>query len=407
MALIKPFQALRPRADTAEKVSCAPYDVVSVAEAKAAAQGNRQSFFRVTKPEIDLNDPNANPEEALTLAKKNLRQFIQDGTLAPDSEPSLYLYRLSVDDHTQTGVVACCSIDEYDGGLIKRHEQTREEKVKDRTEHMLRLRAQTGLIFLAYRGTEKINDLVREIEKTEPIYDFFCGGRIRNTVWRAGQNEELARAFAEVPALYIADGHHRVASASRVREELKKREADYTGSEDYNYFVAAMFPAEELQVLAYNRVVKDLNGLSEADFLAKVAETFEVAENAPPRPERRGEFSMYLGGEWYGLIVPPDLIASLPPVRALDANILHEFLIEPVLGVTDLQTDKRIKFVGGGRGTEELERRVDEGKAKVAFSLYPASIDDLLRVSDAGEIMPPKSTWFEPKLRDGLLIHKI
>lgn len=407
MALIKPFRALRPGAGFAEKVSCAPYDVVSVVEAKAAAQGNSRSFFRVTKPEIDLSDPNAGPEEALTLAERNLRQFIQEGTLVQDTEPSLYLYRLSVGDHSQTGVVACCSIDEYDTGRIKRHEQTRDEKVKDRTDHMLRLRAQTGLIFLAYRGTQAIDDLVKKVEQTEPLYDFLCGGSIRNTIWRVGQDEELTRAFAEVPALYIADGHHRVASASRVREELKKREADFTGEEDYNYFVAAMFPAEELQVLAYNRVLKELNGLSEADFLAKVAETFEVVESAPPKPERRGEFSMYLNGEWYGLIAPEDLVRSLPLTRALDANILHEFLIEPVLGITDLQTDKRIKFVGGGRGTEELERRVDNGKAKVAFSLYPASVDDLLKVSDAGEVMPPKSTWFEPKLRDGLLIHLI
>ncbi len=407
MALIKPFRALRPGAGFAEKVSCAPYDVVSVMEAKAAAHGNTRSFFRVTKPEIDLSDPNAGPEEALTLAERNLRQFIQEGTLVQDAEPGLYLYRLSVGDHSQTGVVACCSIDEYDTGKIKRHEQTRDEKVKDRTDHMLRLRAQTGLIFLAYRGTQTIGDLVKKVEQTEPLYDFLCGGSIRNTIWRVGQDEELTQAFAEVPALYIADGHHRVASASRVREELKKRESDFTGEEDYNYFVAAMFPAEELQVLAYNRVLKELNGLSEADFLARVAETFEVVESAPPKPERRGEFSMYLNGEWYGLIAPDDLVRSLPMTRALDANILHEFLIEPVLGITDLQTDKRIKFVGGGRGTEELERRVDNGKAKVAFSLYPASVDDLLKVSDAGEVMPPKSTWFEPKLRDGLLIHLI
>jgi uncharacterized protein (DUF1015 family) len=407
MALIRPFKALRPSTVLAEKVSCAPYDVVSVAEAKAAAYGNARSFFRVTKPEIDLDDLNADPEKALTIAEKNLRRFIEDGTLAQDAEAGVYIYRLSVDGHSQSGVVACCSVDEYDRGLIKRHEQTREEKVKDRTDHMLRLRAQTGLIFLAYRGRQAIDDLVSEAEKTEPLYDFLCGGQVRNTIWRVADPGKLVEAFGEVPALYIADGHHRVASASRVRQELKNRNPHHTGEEDYNFLVAAMFPAEELQVLAYNRVIKELNGLSEADFLARVAETFEVAENAPPKPERRGEFSMYLNGEWYALITPKDLLAKLSPVRALDANILHEFLIDPILGITDLQTDKRIKFVGGGRGTEELERRVDEGKAKVAFSLYPASIDDLLIVSDAGEIMPPKSTWFEPKLRDGLLIHLI
>jgi uncharacterized protein (DUF1015 family) len=407
VALIKPFKALRPASENAEKVSCPPYDVVSVAEAKEAAKGNVHSFFRITKPEIDLSDPNASPEEALTTAEKNLRLFIEQGTLVQDAEPSLYIYRLSVGGHSQSGVVACCSVDEYDNGLIKRHEQTREEKVKDRTDHMLRLRAQTGLIFLAYRGTKTIDDIVAEVEKTEPLYDFVCGGTIRNTIWKVSDTGGLVDAFADVPALYIADGHHRVASASRVRDELRKQNPDHTGDEGYNCFVAAMFPAEELQVLAYNRVIKALNDLSEADFLAAVAETFEIAENAPAKPERRGEFSMYLNGEWYTLITPKELTASLPTTRALDASVLHEFLIEPILGISDLQTDKRIKFVGGGRGTDELVRIVDGGKAKVAFSLYPASVDDLLKVSDAGEIMPPKSTWFEPKLRDGLLIHLI
>jgi uncharacterized protein (DUF1015 family) len=403
VVFIKPFQALRPRTGFAEKVSCAPYDVVSVAEAKAAAQANAYSFLRVTKPEIE----GSSAEETLTLAEKNLRQFIEDGTLVQEAEPSLYIYRLSVGEHMQTGVVACCSLDEYDRGLIKKHEQTRENKVADRTGHMLQLRAQTGLIFLAYRGSQAINDLVREPEKNEPLYDFFCDGGVRNTIWRVAQTEDLVRAFAEIPALYIADGHHRIASASRVRQELKKRAPEYTGEENYNYFIAAMFPAAELQVLAYNRAVKDLNGLSEADFLMKVAETFEVVENAPARPERRGEFSMYLNGEWYGVRLREAVGTNGSMAKSLDANILHEYLIEPILGIKNLQTDKRIKFIGGGRGTEELERRVDVGKSKAAFSLYPASVEDMLQVSDAGEVMPPKSTWFEPKLRDGLLIHLI
>lgn len=408
MSLIKPFQALRPNAEFAKRVSCAPYDVVSVAEARAAAQGNTQSFFHVTKPEIDLPaEEIAPPEKALTVAEENLRHFIEDGTLIRENEPGLYVYRLSIGDHSQSGVVACCSIDEYDTGKIKRHEHTREEKVIDRTKHMLQLRAQTGLIFLAYRGTQTINDLVAEIEKTEPLYDFKCDGGIRNTIWKAGPMQELVDAFGEVPALYIADGHHRVASASRVRAELKKQNPEHTGDEGYNCFVAAMFPAEQLQVLAYNRTVKSLNGLSDADFLAKVADVFEIAENAPAAPERRGEISMYLGGEWYSLIIPDELVKSLPMQRSLDASILHEYLISPVLGITGLEMNKSIKFIGGAKGTSALVKRVDNGKAKVAFSLYPASVDDLLKVSDAGEVMPAKSTWFEPKLRDGLLIHLI
>lgn len=407
MSLIKPFQALRPGAGFAERVSCAPYDVVSVAEAKAAAQSNELSFLRITKPEIESQLT----EETLTLAERNLQHFIEDGTLIQEAEPSLYIYRLSTisagGNHSQTGVVACCSLDEYETGRIKKHEQTREDKVADRTDHMLKLRAQTGLIFLAYRGSQTINELVKEAEQSEPLYDFVCEAGVQNTVWKVPAGDELVKAFAAVPALYIADGHHRIASAARVREAFAKRNPNHTGDEPYNYFIAAMFPAEQTRILAYNRAVKDLNGLSEADFLAKVAETFEVAENAPAVPEQRGEFSMYLAGEWYYLRLREGRGANGSIARTLDANILHEFLIEPVLGIRNLQTDKRIKFIGGGNSIEELEKRVDEGRAKAAFSLYPPSVEDMLRVSDAGEVMPPKSTWFEPKLRDGLLIHLI
>lgn len=404
MSVIKPFQALRPGRGFAEKVSCAPYDVVSIEEAKAAASSNEFSFLRITKPEIE--SPRA--DEVLTLAERNLQHFIEDGTLIQEAEPSLYIYRLATEKHSQTGVVACCSLDEYEHGLIKKHEQTREDKVADRTSHMLQLRAQTGLIFLAYRGSQTINELVKAARQSEPLYDFVCENGVQNTIWKVAATEELVRAFGGVPALYIADGHHRIASAARVRDELKKRNPEHTGDEAYNYFIAAMFPAEELQVLAYNRVVKDLNKLSAADFLAKVADTFEVAENAPPVPEQRGEFSMYLGGEWYDLRLREGMGTKNGSIaRSLDANVLHEFLIEPVLGITNLQTDKRIKFIGGKNSITELERRVDNGKAKAAFSLYPPSVEDMLRVSDAGEVMPPKSTWFNPKLRDGLLIHLI
>ncbi len=332
-----------------------------------------------------------------------------DGILQLEAEPSLYVYQLQMGEQVQTSVVACCSIDEYDNDLIKKHEKTRPDKENDRTRHLIELEAQTGLIFLCYRGTGEINALVSEVTNTEPLYNFEAEdvnkNSIRNTIWKISATDALVSAFESVPAIYIADGHHRAASSSRARAEMRSRNAHHTGEEDYNFVIAALFPAEQLKILAYNRVVKDLNGLSNDEFLAKLRESFEVTENAHPNPDSRGTFSMYLDGKWFSL--KPNFGAPNSVIEGLDVSVLENYLLHPILGIEDVRTDKRIDFVGGIRGTSELEKLVDAGKFKVAFSMFATTIDDLLNVSDANEIMPPKSTLFEPKLRDGLLIHKI
>jgi uncharacterized protein (DUF1015 family) len=304
--------------------------------------------------------------------------------------------------------VACCSIDEYDRDVIRKHERTRRDKEDDRTRHIMILRAQTGPVFLTYRARPQIDSLIADaLNSNPPLYDFVANDNIHHTIWRVPAYDPLVEAFAEVPNLYIADGHHRAASASRARADLKEHGFSFIGNEEYNFFQCVLFPDKQLQILPYNRVVRDLNGLSQDEFLARLRETFTVEENAEPSPRERGRWSMYLGGVWYGLTLPSDAIKPSGVVDSLDVSTLQERLLDPILGIKDVRTDKRIDFVGGIRGTEELEKLVKEGKAAVAFSLYPTTIEDLLRVSDAGEIMPPKSTWFEPKLRDGLLIHQI
>jgi uncharacterized protein (DUF1015 family) len=309
-------------------------------------------------------------------------------------------------EHVQTGVVACCSVDEYDDDLIKKHERTRRDKEDDRTRHLLALSAQTGLVFLTYRGREEIDLLVSEVAERTPLYDFVAPDGIRHTMWRVGEPGPFVDAFARVPALYVADGHHRAASASRARAECRARNPQHTGEEEYNYVLAVMFPSDQLRILPYNRVVKDLDGRTPEQFLAAVRERFEVTEGASPDPAR-GEFAMYLGGAWYGLKPPEGSVDRDDPIASLDVSVLQNQLLAPLLGVEDPRTDKRIDFVGGIRGTAELVRLVDSGAFAVAFSLHPTTLDDLMRIADAGEIMPPKSTWFEPKLRDGLVCHRI
>ncbi|MDM7922041.1 MAG: DUF1015 family protein, partial [Pyrinomonadaceae bacterium] len=309
--------------------------------------------------------------------------------------------------HTQTGIVACCSIDEYDRGLIKKHEKTRPDKVSDRMRHMLTLRAQTGLIFLAYHGTETINSIVERITAGEPVYDFVSADGVGQTVWKADDIDAITAAFAEVPALYIADGHHRAESASLARKELRQQNPGHDGTENYNYVMAGMFPAEQLEIMAYNRVVSDLEHLTDADIIARISESFIVTETDTCQPQTHGEICMYLGGKWYDLQFTVAYFREPDPIERLDVSILQHYVLEPVLGVADPRTDDRIAFVGGIRGTKELERIVDSGEARVAFSLYPTTMDDLFAVSDMGEIMPPKSTWFEPKLKDGLFVHLI
>lgn len=409
MSVIKPFRALRPfESDVAAVVDVAgvPYDVVNLAEAKALVEGNPNNFLHVTRAEVDLpENTNVYSAEVYAKAKENLENLQKNGVLIREEAPSLYVYRLTMGGRAQTSVVACCSIDEYDDDLIKKHEKTRPDKETDRTNHIVTTRAQTGLIFLCYRGTNSINELVREVTVAEPLYNFTANDGIRHEIWRVKKTDDLAAAFEEVPALYIADGHHRAASAARAREAFKSQNPDHDGTEDYNYVVAALFPAEQLEILAYNRVVKDLNDLSDEEFLAKLKENFTVSETENSIPRTRGKFCFYLDGKWFNL--KPDFKKFDSVIENLDVGILEKFILRPILGIEDVRTDKRIDFVGGIRGTSELEKLVDSGDWKVAFSMFPTTIEDLLAVADANEIMPPKSTWFEPKLRDGLLVHLI
>src|SRR2546423_793155 len=409
MAVIRPFKALRPEASRAPQVAAVPYDVVNTDEARTLASGNPWSFLHVSRPEIDL--PDSTPiysDEVYARAVTNLEKLKKECPLEQEKTRSLYLYRLSMGNHEQTGIVACCSVDEYDRDDIRKHERTRRDKEDDRTRHILVLRAQTGPVFLTYRAQAKIDALVSDaLQNTKPLYDFIANDDIRHTIWRVEEPDAFVAEFAEVPYLYIADGHHRAASASRARAELKEHGFSFIGTEEYNFFLCVIFPDKQLQILAYNRIVRDLNGMSAEEFLARVRAQFEVSENAAPSPNERGNWSMYLDARWYGLKLRGDASRPEGAVESLDVSILQSRLLDPILGIKDVRTDKRIDFVGGIRGTEELEKLVNEGKAAVAFSLYPTTIDDLLRVSDASEIMPPKSTWFEPKLRDGLLIHEI
>ena len=408
MAIIKPFRALRPDTEQAKTVSCEPYDVVYESEARDYIKVNPLSFLHVTRPEADFAE-NANPtdEQVFARARENLQKFVDGEILAREAEPCVYVYRLSTGSHTQTGVVACCSLDEYELGIIKKHEKTRPDKVADRTAHILAVRAQTGLIFLAFRGTEKIKSLILAAGQNEPIYDFFCSNGVKQTVWRVTATDEFVSAFAEVPALYVADGHHRIESANLARKILRDENPAHTGAEDYNFVIAGMFPAEDLKILAYNRVVSDLNGLSQEEFLSKIRENFVITPTTEKTPAGKNEFCMYLKGEWFKLKFAVNYLDEPDPIERLDVSILQNYLLKPILGIDDPRTNERIAFVGGGRGTEELEKFVDEGKSQVAFSLNPTTMDDLFAVSDMNEIMPPKSTWFEPKLRDGLLIHTI
>jgi uncharacterized protein (DUF1015 family) len=408
MAIIQPFRALRPPVEKAAEVASVPYDVVNTDEARQLAARSEWSFLHVSRPEIDLPDGTDLYSNAVyQKAAENFARFQSAGALLMDAAPRLFVYRQIMGAHAQTGVVACASVDEYDGDLIKKHEKTRPDKEDDRTRHILALRAQTGPVFLTYRGRPDIDTLVAAATETPSLYDFTAPDGIRHTVWSVDDTEPLQEAFRRVKRLYIADGHHRAASASRARAVLRERNPGHTGREECNSFLAVLFPAEQLQILPYNRVVKDLGGLSPEGFLARVREQFTVTEDAGPQPTRQSQWRMYLDGRWYGLERGLDATVGTDPVNSLDVSILQDNLLAPVLNIHDVRTDKRIDFVGGIRGTEELERLVDSGRFTVAFSLYPTTVEDLMRVSDVNGIMPPKSTWFEPKLRDALLIHCI
>ena len=408
MAFIKPFRALRPTAENAAAVSSVPYDVVGTDEARDLAAGNPLSFLHVTRSEIDL-PPGADPygPQVYEKARENLEAIRRRAPLLLEPAPALYCYRLRMGSHEQTGVAGCFSVDEYHADVIKKHERTRRDKEDDRTRHIVELRAQTGVVFLTYKASAQVDDIARRVTAHAPLYDFTAADGVHHTVWSAGPDEtrDLVNAFARVPALYIADGHHRAASAARARAELQGGNAagEY---DEAGTFIAVAFPDNQMQVLPYNRTVRDLAGRTPDEFLRAMRERFTVTEGTA-NPQERGRVSMYLGGRWYGV----DLARAEPEDRSrasrLDVALLQRSVLEQMLGVGDVRSDKRIGFVGGARGTNALEQAVDSGNAAVAFSMFPVTVDDLMVVSDAGGIMPPKSTWFEPKLRDGLLVHLI
>jgi uncharacterized protein (DUF1015 family) len=408
VAVIRPFSALRPNPDKASEVASVPYDVVNTEEARELAANSPLSFLHVSRPEIDLPEgTDIHSDPVYRKAVENFAKLTKEAPLVTEDNPSLYLYRLIMGDHEQVGIVACCSIDEYDHDVIRKHERTRRDKEDDRTRHMLMLQAQTGPVFLTYRANREIDTMVMETMMANALFDFTAGDGVQHTIWRVPDSVRFVHSFREVPLLYIADGHHRAASASRARAELREQSFAHTGDEEYNFVLAVIFPDDQVQILAYNRAVRDLNGLSPHEFLKALEKDFEVSESGGSSPARRGEWNMYLGGRWYTLKLRSEVPAPQGAVASLDVSVLQDRVLDPILGIKDVRTDKRIDFIGGIRGSEELKRLVDEGNAAVAFSLYPTTMDDLLRVSDAGEIMPPKSTWFEPKLRDGLLIHMI
>jgi uncharacterized protein (DUF1015 family) len=415
MAVIKPFKALRPEPKSAPVVASVPYDVVDRNEAKEYAKGNPLSFLRVTRSEIEFDDSvNAYSPEIYTKAKENLDKLIKDAPLIMDERPHFYLYKLVMDGRSQVGIAATFSVDDYDNDVIMKHEKTRKEKEDDRTSHIITTEAQTGVVFLTYKGSDKINEVVNQtMLDIKAVYSFTAPDGIQHDIWILPDeyNQVIIDEIAKTKNLYIADGHHRAASASRARKAEQESNPRHKGDEEYNYFIAVLFPADQLKILPYNRVVKDLNGLNKDELLDKISEKFIVAKTGNSVPSERRTYCMYIDNEWYLLkpraSVEASSSLSKSVAETLDVSILQDFLLSPVLGIGDVRTDKRIDFVGGIRGTKELEKLVNSGKAAAAFSVYPVSVDDLMNISDAGEIMPPKSTWFEPKLRDGLLVHLI
>ena len=398
MSAIYPFAALRPTPKAAASVASVPYDVVSSDEARALASGNPLSFLHVSRPEIDMAasvDPHS--DVAYQRAAAAFKTLKSEAPLVVEEVPSFYLYRLKMGNHVQSGVAACFSIDEYDRDLIKKHEKTRPDKEDDRTRHMLAIGAQTGPVFLTYRASKEVDAIVRRVAAAEPLFDLRAADGVRHEIWQvpSGENQAIVDAFAKVDALYIADGHHRAASAARARRSLASK-----GAGEHDRVLAVAFPDNQMQVLPYNRVVKDLNGMTPERFLKALEEKVPLRKGTSPMPLQKGQVEMYLSGEWY-------TVHLKTAANGLDVDVLETTILQPVLGIKDVRTDKRIDFVGGIRGTKELERLVNSGTAAVAFSMYPVSVKDLMRVSDAGGIMPPKSTWFEPKLRDGLLSHLI
>lgn len=409
MAVIRPFECVRPAEKVADRVAALPYDVYDSKEARAEVEREPLSFLKIDRAETQFDESvDMYSEQVYKKAHDMLLEAIDDGTFITDKDKAYYVYELTMDGRTQTGIVACASIDDYLNNVIKKHENTRADKELDRINHVDTCSAQTGPIFLAYRANAVISAEVAKAKQEKPVYSFTAVDGIRHQVWKISSKESveaIENAFAGINQIYIADGHHRAASAVKVG--LRRREANpgYTGNEEFNYFLSVLFPDEELMIMPYNRVVKDLNGLSEEEFMAKIKDKFTLSESSTQvAPSKKGEFGMYLGKKWYTLTAKEEILSS-DPVDGLDVAVLQNNVLEPLLGIHDHKTDKRIDFVGGIRGLGELERRCDED-CVLAFSMYATSIGELFAVADAGLLMPPKSTWFEPKLRSGLFIHR-
>jgi uncharacterized protein (DUF1015 family) len=412
MAMIKPFKAVRPAENLAEKIAALPYDVYNREEAKEEITREPHSFLKIDRAETNFPDHVSTYDTAVyEKAKDLLEDMLTNGEFVTEGEECFYIYELIMEGRSQTGLVACASIDDYMSGVIKRHENTRTDKELDRINHIDICNTQTGPIFLTYRRSDNVKELLDRKKQEEKLYGFTSSDGITHNIWKLNRETEvncIKEEFEQISAVYIADGHHRAASAVKVGLKRREEQQDYTGKEEFNFFLSVLFPAEELLIMPYNRVIKDLNGYTEEEFLKKVAEYFtleDLGSNAYA-PKEKGEYGMYLKNKWYKLIISKENRKDNDPVAGLDVSLLQDNLLENILGIKDPRSDKRIDFVGGIRGLDELERRVAEDMS-VAFSLYPTSIKELMDVSDAGELMPPKSTWFEPKLRSGLFLHKI
>lgn len=413
MAKVKPFRGLRPPKQFVEQVASKPYDVLSSEEARAEAEGNEKSLYHIIKPEIDFEPGTGEHEEKVyDKAVENFQKFQREGWLVQDEKEQYYLYAQTMDGRIQYGLVVGASVDDYLTGIIKKHELTRKEKEVDRMHHIEINNANIEPVFLSFPTNEVLERVIAQTAKTQPEYDFVSEDGIGHTLWCISDDaviNEITEAFAKIPYLYIADGHHRTAAAAHVGEEKAKADPNHTGKEEYNYLLAVCFPESHLKVMDYNRVVKDLNGLTDEEFLQKVGEKFVVEDKGTEiyRPAALHNFSLYLGGKWYSLTAKEGTYDDNDPIGVLDVKISSDYILRDILNIVDLRTDKRIDFVGGIRGLGELKDRVDSGEMKMALALYPVTMRQIIDIADSGNIMPPKATWFEPKLRSGLIIHKL
>jgi len=409
MVAVTPFRAVRPAKKYVKDVASYPYDVIDSREARMLTRENTKSFLRIVKSEVDFQDNGVDYERVYEKARENLYDFLQRDILFQDEKKCFYIYRQKMDDHVQYGMVACVNVADYESGLIKRHELTRKDKELDRTRHISRVNAQTGPIFLTYKASKAIDMTVKDIVRGKPEYDFTADDGIVHTVWVVDDEnliERIKQEFGELDSLYIADGHHRAASAAAVAKMRREENKDHNGTEEYNRVMVMICPHDQLNVMDYNRVIRDLGGLDEGQFIRKVQERFILSDDFKERsPQRQGEFGMYMNGVWRRLQAVEEDMDENDPVGLLDVSILQDRLLRPVLGIDDPRTDYRILFIGGTRGMGELERLVDSGEYAVAFSMYPTTMDQLIEIADMGKVMPPKSTWFEPKPRSGIFVH--